>query len=173
MAAGWWSPPRTEGSGSWTHGPGRSYRCASEPLSCPGVLLRLTLGTLLQVSRSKSHRANKVLYVNNFQMLLSTGSSPWNHRQIVLWDPVWTLISAPASKDPGADGPRSEPSLYKRTYSLPVCVQEDLSQPVHEEDLDGSAGVLFPFYDPDTHILYLAGKVRRSPRGPVRPLAPV
>ncbi|XP_056883055.1 coronin-2B-like [Takifugu flavidus] len=79
-------------------------------------------GKILQVSRSKSHRANKVLYVNNFQMLLSTGSSPWNHRQIVLWDP------------------------------------EDLSKPVHEEDLDGSAGVLFPFYDPDTHILYLAGK---------------
>lgn len=45
----------------------------------------------LQVSRSKSHRANKVLYVNNFKMILSTGSSPWNHRQIVLWDPVWTF----------------------------------------------------------------------------------
>uniref|UniRef100_A0A3Q2ZQL5 Coronin 2A n=1 Tax=Kryptolebias marmoratus TaxID=37003 RepID=A0A3Q2ZQL5_KRYMA len=26
------------------------------------------------------------------------------------------------------------------------------------EDLDGSAGVLFPFYDPDTQLLYLAGK---------------
>lgn len=54
-----------------------------------------------------------------------------------------------------------------------VCVQEDLSKPVHEEDLDGSAGVLFPFYDPDTHILYLAGKVRRSPRSPVQLLAGV
>ncbi|XP_024118561.2 coronin-2A [Oryzias melastigma] len=35
---------------------------------------------------------------------------------------------------------------------------EDLSEPLYEEDLDGSAGVLFPFYDPDTHMLYLAGK---------------
>lgn len=40
-----------------------------------------------------------------------------------------------------------------------VCVQDDLSEPLYEEDLDGSAGVLFPFYDADTHMLYLAGKV--------------
>ncbi|XP_046873546.1 coronin-2B-like [Hypomesus transpacificus] len=35
---------------------------------------------------------------------------------------------------------------------------EDLSEPLLEEELDGSSGVLFPFYDPDTHMLYLAGK---------------
>nr|XP_054604645.1 coronin-2B isoform X2 [Nothobranchius furzeri] len=79
-------------------------------------------GKILQVSSSKTHRANKVLYIGGLKMLLSTGSSPWNHRQIVLWDP------------------------------------EDLSEPLYEEDLDGSAGVLFPFYDPDTQMLYLAGK---------------
>ena len=44
--------------------------------------------TSLQVSSSKSHRANKVLYVGGLKMLLSTGSSSWNHRQMVLWDPV-------------------------------------------------------------------------------------
>lgn len=43
---------------------------------------------LLQVSSSQSHRASKVLYIGGMNMLLSTGSSPWNHRQIVLWDPV-------------------------------------------------------------------------------------
>lgn len=31
--------------------------------------------------------------------------------------------------------------------------------PLVEENLDGSSGVLFPFYDPDTHMLYIAGKV--------------
>ena len=41
-----------------------------------------------------------------------------------------------------------------------VCMQEDLSVPLLQEDLDGSSGVIFPFYDPDTHMLYLAGKVR-------------
>ncbi|KAI4787874.1 hypothetical protein KUCAC02_036199 [Chaenocephalus aceratus] len=74
-------------------------------------------GKILQVSRSKSHRASKVLFIGGLKMLLSTGSSIWNHRQIVLWDP-----------------------------------------PLYEEVLDGSAGVLFPFYDPDTRMLYLAGK---------------
>ncbi|KAI3375990.1 hypothetical protein L3Q82_016521, partial [Scortum barcoo] len=45
-------------------------------------------GKILQVSSSKSHRASKVLYIGGLKMLLSTGSSPWNHRQIVLWDPL-------------------------------------------------------------------------------------
>uniref|UniRef100_A0A9J7Y683 Coronin n=1 Tax=Cyprinus carpio carpio TaxID=630221 RepID=A0A9J7Y683_CYPCA len=79
-------------------------------------------GTLLQETNCKSHKANKVLFLGNLKMLLSTGNSRWNHRQIALWD------------------------------------QEDLSQPSYSEDLDGSSGVLFPFYDPDTHMLYIAGK---------------
>ena len=41
-------------------------------------------------------------------------------------------------------------------------MQDDLSEPLYEEDLDGSAGVLFPFYDPDTNMLYLAGKVTQN-----------
>ncbi|NXP72814.1 COR2A protein, partial [Ramphastos sulfuratus] len=36
--------------------------------------------------------------------------------------------------------------------------QNDLSVPLLEEDLDGSSGLLFPFYDSDTHMLYVAGK---------------
>ncbi|XP_042127084.1 coronin-2A isoform X1 [Peromyscus maniculatus bairdii] len=36
--------------------------------------------------------------------------------------------------------------------------QDNLSVPLTEEDLDGSSGVLFPFYDPDTSILYIVGK---------------
>uniref|UniRef100_A0A673G032 Coronin n=1 Tax=Sinocyclocheilus rhinocerous TaxID=307959 RepID=A0A673G032_9TELE len=79
-------------------------------------------GTLLQETDCKSHKASKVLFLGNLKMLLSTGNSRWNHRQIALWD------------------------------------QEDLSQPSYSEDLDGSSGVLFPFYDPDTHMLYIAGK---------------
>ncbi len=38
-------------------------------------------------------------------------------------------------------------------------MQEDLSAPITEEEIDGLSGVLFPFYDADTHMLYLAGKV--------------
>lgn len=40
-----------------------------------------------------------------------------------------------------------------------VFPQEDLSRPIMEEEIDGLSGLLFPFYDPDTHMLYLAGKV--------------
>lgn len=39
--------------------------------------------------------------------------------------------------------------------------QEDLSMPIIEDEIDGLSGLLFPFYDADTHMLYLAGKVRR------------
>uniref|UniRef100_A0A3P9ID39 Coronin n=1 Tax=Oryzias latipes TaxID=8090 RepID=A0A3P9ID39_ORYLA len=70
----------------------------------------------------KTHKASKVLVLGNMKMLVTTGTSRWNERQIALWD------------------------------------QEDLSVPLLAENLDGSSGVLFPFYDPDTHMLYLAGK---------------
>ncbi|KAK9407968.1 coronin-2A [Crotalus adamanteus] len=36
--------------------------------------------------------------------------------------------------------------------------QDDLSVPLHEEDVDGSSGLLFPFYDTDTHMLYVLSK---------------
>ncbi|NXX75546.1 COR2A protein, partial [Urocolius indicus] len=36
--------------------------------------------------------------------------------------------------------------------------QNDLSVPLLEEDLDGSSGLLFPFYDSDTRMLYVVGK---------------
>uniref|UniRef100_A0A4W4ESA5 Coronin n=1 Tax=Electrophorus electricus TaxID=8005 RepID=A0A4W4ESA5_ELEEL len=79
-------------------------------------------GHLLQGSYNQSHKAWKVLFLTNLNLLLTTGTSLWNQRQYALWDP------------------------------------EDLSKPLLEEDLDGGCGVVFPFYDPDTHMLYLAGK---------------
>ena len=29
------------------------------------------------------------------------------------------------------------------------------------EEIDASSGLIIPFYDPDTEMVYLAGKVRR------------
>ncbi|KAM3865233.1 coronin-2A [Diretmus argenteus] len=78
-------------------------------------------GNLLRDANCKTHKASKVLALGNMKMLLTTGNSRWNVRQIALWD-------------------------------------QDLSVPLFQEDLDGSSGVLFPFYDPDTHMLYIAGK---------------
>lgn len=34
----------------------------------------------------------------------------------------------------------------------------DMSQPLKMEVLDASSGVVFPFYDPDLSVLYLAGR---------------
>ncbi|XP_078070143.1 coronin-2B-like isoform X2 [Mustelus asterias] len=93
--------------------------------SCKDKKMRIInshTGKVLQETNSKLHRANKVLYLGNLNMVISAGFSKWNNRQIALWD------------------------------------QDDLSAPLREEDLDGSLGVLFPFYDADTQMLYLAGK---------------
>ncbi|XP_016405967.1 coronin-2B-like [Sinocyclocheilus rhinocerous] len=49
------------------------------------------------------------------------------------------------------------------TRQIALWDQEDLSAPITEEEIDGLSGVLFPFYDADTHMLYLAGKVSHSP----------
>jgi len=42
---------------------------------------------------------------------------------------------------------------------LCVLTQRDLSRPLRLNDVDASSSVLIPFYDHDTRIVYLAGKV--------------
>ncbi|KAI4900037.1 hypothetical protein NFI96_028135 [Prochilodus magdalenae] len=44
------------------------------------------------------------------------------------------------------------------TRQIALWDQEDLSMPIIEDEIDGLSGLLFPFYDADTHMLYLAGK---------------
>ncbi|XP_039614115.1 coronin-2A [Polypterus senegalus] len=93
--------------------------------SCKDKKIRVIdprLGVTLQETYCKTHKATKVLFLGNMKMLITTGTSRYNNRQVTLWD------------------------------------QEDLSVPLMQEDLDCSSGVLFPFYDPDTHMLYVAGK---------------
>ncbi|XP_031334709.1 coronin-2B-like isoform X2 [Photinus pyralis] len=43
-----------------------------------------------------------------------------------------------------------------RQYS--IWDENDLSQPLVTDTIDSSSGVVFPFYDPDTNIVFLAGK---------------
>ncbi|XP_056641182.1 coronin-2B-like isoform X2 [Diorhabda sublineata] len=43
-----------------------------------------------------------------------------------------------------------------RQYS--VWDESDLSQPLFTDSIDSSSGVVFPFFDPDTNMVYLAGK---------------
>lgn len=38
--------------------------------------------------------------------------------------------------------------------------QKNMEEPIALHEMDTSNGVLLPFYDPDTNIIYLCGKVR-------------
>lgn len=40
-----------------------------------------------------------------------------------------------------------------------IWSDDNLSTPLHEETIDSSSGVIFPYFDQDINILYLAGKV--------------
>ena len=46
-------------------------------------------------------------------------------------------------------------------YKVNVCriLQKDLSQPLKMESVDSSSGILFPYYDHDTGVMFIAGKV--------------
>lgn len=40
-----------------------------------------------------------------------------------------------------------------------VCLQENMDEPICVQEMDSSNGILLPFYDPDTNVVYLCGKV--------------
>lgn len=44
------------------------------------------------------------------------------------------------------------------TAPYPTC-QENLEEPMALQELDSSNGALLPFYDPDTSVVYVCGKV--------------
>lgn len=53
--------------------------------------------------------------------------------------------------------PRLDMALPILTSSL--SLQKHLDEPLSLQELDTSSGVLLPFFDPDTNIVYLCGKV--------------
>lgn len=42
-----------------------------------------------------------------------------------------------------------------------LCFQDSMDEPICVQEMDTSNGVLLPFYDPDTNIVYLCGKVHQ------------
>lgn len=40
-----------------------------------------------------------------------------------------------------------------------VFLQNNFQEPLNLQDIDTSSGVLLPFFDPDTGVVYLCGKV--------------
>lgn len=48
------------------------------------------------------------------------------------------------------------------TYSdrqIAIWNHSNFSEPLHRVNIDSSSGILFPYYDYDTKMVYLAGKV--------------
>jgi hypothetical protein len=46
--------------------------------------------------------------------------------------------------------------IYPHTY---IYLQKNMQEPIALHEMDTSNGVLLPFYDPDTSVVYLCGKV--------------
>lgn len=44
---------------------------------------------------------------------------------------------------------------------IAVWRETELKTPIKRETVDSSSGILFPFFDFDTHVLFLAGKVSK------------
>lgn len=59
----------------------------------------------------------------------------------------------------GWDGEEMEGKFWcGLTAHYPMC-QENLEEPMALQELDSSNGALLPFYDPDTSVVYVCGKV--------------
>lgn len=47
-------------------------------------------------------------------------------------------------------------------FLLCFVFQKNMQEPIALHEMDTSNGVLLPFYDPDTSIIYLCGKVNNN-----------
>lgn len=61
-------------------------------IKCLGSSSHVSCVTYLQEANCKTHKASKVLILGNIKMLLTSGTSRWNDRQIALWDQVRATI---------------------------------------------------------------------------------
>ena len=89
-------------------------------------------------------KPSRVVFCGKTNRLFTTGFSKMSERQFALWDPVCL-------------------STFACPPKLTFCtVQESLSAPLTKENIDNGSGVLFPFWDEGTHMVYLVGKVCRN-----------
>lgn len=120
--------------------------------------------------------------------ILTTGFSRMSERQVALWDPVSACSKAATScllpdtlcplvlpsiscfearvlasvfhNSGGVAARRIRRDQGAFVISLNPFPQNNFGQPLTLQELDTSSGVLLPFYDPDTGVVYLCGKVR-------------
>ncbi len=64
------------------------FSYSDQMFSLLNALFHVCCVLCLQEANCKTHKASKVLILGNLKLLLTTGTSRWNDRQMVLWDQV-------------------------------------------------------------------------------------
>lgn len=82
--------------------------------------------------------------------IFTTGFSRMSERQLALWKTVGHPRAVRAV--------RARPLGFPSSRCLP-SLQDNMDEPICVQEMDSSNGILLPFYDPDTNIVYLCGKV--------------
>ncbi|KAM6957363.1 coronin-1A isoform 2-T2 [Aplochiton taeniatus] len=123
-------------------------------------------GTVI-AEKEKTHdgsRPIRAVFVSDGK-ILSTGFSRMSERQVALWDPVSagilcgsvdSILQRPHHVELSGPVERFGNHHHQREH---VCLpQKSFGEPLTLQELDTSSGVLLPFFDPDTGIIYLCGK---------------
>jgi len=90
----------------------------------------------------KGAKSSRAIFTGSSGKIFSTGFSRMNERQFGVWNPVGC-------------GRQSETGMELTRGWM----QEDMSKALKMEMIDTSSGTLFPYYDDDTQMVYVAGKV--------------
>lgn len=91
---------------------------------------------LQEADGHKGAKASRVAWCGSMNRVFTTGFSKMNERQYGIWNAVSLVL-----------------------LILLIEMKDDLSSALKLEMIDTSSGVLFPIYDEDTHVMYVAGKV--------------
>lgn len=104
--------------------------------------------------KDKAHEGSRpirAVFVSDGK-ILTTGFSRMSERQVALWDPVSTSCDLEALF--------FSFTIKWLTKMCCLWLQNNFAEPLTLQELDTSSGVLLPFFDPDTGVVYLCGKAR-------------
>lgn len=145
------------------------YRGNTFATTCKDKVLRVLDGRTgrLGLERKDAHegsKSSKCVFLGDREMLLTVGFTKQSRRQVRGLNGGWNHERA----RPGFSVPFSETrflaefffSFFLLVCQLKIWDLKNLKQEVKTLDIDQAAGAIMPFFDSDTNLLYLAGKVR-------------
>ena len=111
-------------------------------------------------------KASKVVFLGEKNRIFTTGFSRMSERQYGVWDAVSTTVLSKYiivvylqlyMKFP--DVVITVSLIWTSILWMFTYLQSNLSKPLKMDTIDSSSGVMIPFYDRDTKVVFLAGKV--------------